>query len=60
MKYRDDIPLKLYCPICGEEMSADVHPEEWNIQDSDNWICLKNPKHHCVVFGREDIEEWME
>ena len=76
-KYRDDIPLKLYCPICGKEMSADIHaPEdgakwktppgvnpdvttnEW--RNIDNWVCLRQPEHHVVVFDREDIEDWME
>ena len=53
---------KLYCPICGKEMCADIHPPDkfdcwYNI---DSWICLREPKHHCVVFGREDIEDWLE
>jgi len=65
---------KLYCPICGEEMSADVHAPadggKWNstypdistekFRKMDNWICLRQPNHHCVVFTPEDIEDWVE
>lgn len=68
---------KLYCPICGKEMSADIHAIEdgakwrnppgtprWarNTEEArkiDNWICLKEPEHHCVVFTRDDIKEWL-
>jgi len=63
---------KLYCPICGKEMCADIHaPEDgakWNstfpdisteeFRKMDNWICMNNIDNHCVVFVREDIDEW--
>ena len=63
---------KLYCPICGVEMSADIHaPEDgakWNptypdisteeFRKMDNWICVHDSDNHCVVFTREDIKGW--
>jgi len=67
---------KLYCPICGKEMDADIHAPadgaKWRtppgppdrtteeLSKMDNWICLREPKHHCVVFVPEDIEDWLE
>jgi len=65
---------KLYCPICGKEMSADIHaPEDgakWrnppgpppstteSLRELDNWICFDKEGTHCVVFDRDDIKEW--
>ena len=74
MKTKKEYITKLYCPLCGEEMSADVHaPEDgavWRggapegtteeFRKMDNWICLQHPNHHCVVFFPEDIEDWLE
>ena len=57
----DGVINKLYCPICGKEMRADIHVfEEVPKPEIDNWVCLDNPGHHCVVFSRDDIKEWLE
>ena len=53
---------KLYCPLCGEEMIADIHGEPLTYVD--NWICNSGGRLECrvlhgsVVFDRDDIKGW--
>jgi len=55
---------KLYCPFCGEEMSADIHKEE--LEFADHWICNSKGRWECKVTGittvydRDDIKEWLD
>ena len=57
----ENVINKLYCPICGKEMTGDIHVFDGvSKREIDNWVCVDNPDHHCVVFSRDDIKGWLE
>jgi hypothetical protein len=57
------VPDKLFCPICGNEMDADIHaPQDgaiWagevppytheELRKMDLWICVGDKEDHCVI-----------
>lgn len=51
---------KLFCPLCGKVMQADIHPDSIGGQDSDNWTCNGSyGDRHFVLFMRDDIDNWL-